>query len=41
VIADLERLKRGDGHFPYGRHIGVGFAPDNDIEIHVLLFLLP
>ena len=36
VIADIQGPKRGDCHLGYRAHIGVGFAPDNDLRIHVL-----
>ncbi len=36
VIADLQRLKRRNGHLGYRTHIGIGFAPDNDLRIHVI-----
>jgi hypothetical protein len=35
VMADLQGLKRRDGHLGYGPYIGVGFASDNNFRIPV------
>ncbi len=36
VVADLQRLKRRNGHLAYRAYISLGFAPDNDPRVHVI-----
>jgi hypothetical protein len=41
VIADLQGPKRCDRHLGYGSDILVRLAPDEDLWVHGLLFILP
>ena len=40
VIADLQGSKRGNGHFGYRAHIGIGLVPDNNLRMHGFLVFL-